>query len=285
MATRTGFMVAAVAAATLAGSAFAFDFGGIDLNKVGEMIGKARDAVTEVDEPREVELGSEVSARLLGAAPLVRHEPVQRYVNAVGSWVARHSERPGLPWRFGVIDTDSINAFAAPGGYVFITRGLFMSLRDEAELAGVLGHEIAHVLRRHHLNAIQEKAQMGLAADVASLLAQREGQNIDALVNAGMELYTKGLDRDDELEADRDGVVLAHRAGYAPDGLRRVLVTLEAMGGTTDALSLLFKTHPPPADRLEALDRVHGARWRAADDLPRLPARLAGFQQALYERG
>lgn len=267
------------------GSGAAFDFGGIDLGKVGEMIGKAQEAVTEVDEPREIELGTEVSARLLGAAPLVENVSVQRYVNQVGLWVARHSERPSLPWRFGVIDTDSINAFAAPGGYVFITRGLFMSLRDEAELAGVLGHEIVHVLRRHHLDAIQEQARLGLAADVASIMARRDGRRIDALVNAGMELYTKGLDREDELEADRDGVVLAQRAGYAPDGLRGVLVTLEAMGGASDALALLFKTHPAPADRLAALDERHASRWRHGQDLPRLPRRLAQFQQALYERG
>ena len=267
------------------GSAAAFDLGSIDLNKVGEMIGKAQQAVTEVDETGEIELGAEVSARLLGAAPLVRHEPVQRYVNQVGTWVAQHSERPGLPWRFGVIDTQSINAFAAPGGYVFITRGLFMTLRDEAELAGVLGHEIVHVLRRHHLEAIQEKARVGLAADVAGMLARREGRDIDALVNAGMELYTKGLDREDEFEADRDGVVLAERAGYAPAGLRGVLVTLDALGPGSDALSLLFKTHPPAADRLERLDAHHAARWRATADLPRLPRRIAQFQQALYERG
>ncbi|MDZ7751091.1 MAG: M48 family metalloprotease [Gammaproteobacteria bacterium] len=268
-----------------AGTAGGFDFGSIDLGKVGEMIGKAQEAVTEVDEPREIELGTAVSARLLGAAPLVENVSVQRYVNQVGLWVARHSERPSLPWRFGVIDTDSINAFAAPGGYVFITRGLFMALRDEAELAGVLGHEIVHVLRRHHLNAIQEQARMGLAADVASIMARQDGRNIDALVNAGMELYTKGLDREDEFEADRDGVVLAQRAGYAPDGLRGVLVTLDAMGGASDALALLFKTHPAPADRLEALDVHHASRWRHGQELPRLPRRLALFQQALYESG
>ena len=90
---------------------------------------------------------------------------MQQYVNRVGRWVALQSDRPDLKWTFGVIQTDDINAFAAPGGYVFVTRGLYAKLKDETELAGVLGHEIAHVQQKHHLKVVQKSQLMDLAAN------------------------------------------------------------------------------------------------------------------------
>ena len=94
----------------------------------------------------EIALGRNITGSLLGAAPLVKDDALQQYVNKVGRWVASQSERADLPWKFGVIESADINAFAAPGGYVLITKGLYQKLTNEAQLAGVLGHEIAHVL-------------------------------------------------------------------------------------------------------------------------------------------
>src|SRR5690606_22482768 len=153
-------------------------------------------------------------------------------------------------------DTDSLNAFAAPGGYVFITRGLLLNMRNEAELAGVMAHEISHVLKRHHLNAIQKNAQTGLVADLASMAAgsSKNAGLADKAIGASTELYARGLDKDDEFEADRMGVVLAARAGYDPYGLPAVLQTLDGMNSQDSGLALMFKTHPAPQKRLELLD-------------------------------
>ncbi|HLD10363.1 MAG TPA: M48 family metalloprotease, partial [Methylophilaceae bacterium] len=130
-------------------SAHAFE---INIDKFVDAFSKTKDLKT-VDEKGEVEIGDGVAANLLGAAPLVQDDKLQAYVNRLGWWLVQQTERPELAWHFGVLDTDSVNAFAAPGGYVFVTRGLLLRMRNEAELAGVMAHEISHVLKRHHLQA------------------------------------------------------------------------------------------------------------------------------------
>lgn len=227
----------------------------LDLGKLKDMVGKAQN-LREVDEKGEVEIGGSVSANLLGVAPLVKSDKLQSYVNRIGQWLAMQTERPDLVWHFGVLDTDTINAFAAPGGYVFITRGLLQKMRSEAELAGVLAHEIAHVLKRHHLQAIQKNSQVGLLADAASLAAggKSNSEFMKKAISAGTELYARGLDKEDEFEADRMGVVIAARAGYDPYALLAVLQTLDAMNPQDGSLALMFKTHPAPGQRLQLLD-------------------------------
>ncbi len=259
----------------------AFDFSSIDLNKLGDIVSKSADAVGDIDEQKEIEIGAGVAARLLGAVPLVHNPAVQYYINDIGLWLAMQTERAELPWRFAIIDSDTINAFAAPGGFVFLTRGLFESLRDEAELAGVLAHEIGHVLKYHHLNAIQKTAQLGIAADVASMAVNQKGYNLDAFVNTGVELYAKGLDKDDEFEADEVGVVIATRGGYQPEGLLGVLMTLENLNPEDDSFALMFKTHPPASERLAKLQAMIGEKLENFQQAPRIEQRLAKMQQQL----
>jgi predicted Zn-dependent protease len=237
-----------------AGAAQAFE---LNINKLVDAIGKVKD-LKPVDDKGEAEIGSGVAANLLGAAPLVQDEKLQAYVSRLGWWLALQTERADLAWRFGVLDSDNVNAFAAPGGYVFVTRGLLLRMRNEAELAGVLAHEMAHVLQRHHLNAIQKNARTGLMADLASLAAgsSEHAALADKAIGAGTELYARGLDKDDEFEADRMGVVIAARAGYDPYGLPAVLQTLEAANAQDSNLALMFKTHPAPQKRLELLDSL-----------------------------
>ena len=229
----------------------------LDVNRMVDTVKNVGKAVKEIDEPEEISIGRDVAARLLGAAPLVPDAALQRYVNHVGRWLAAQTERPDLPWRFGVLDHGNVNAFAVPGGTIFITRGLLDRMRNEAELAGVLGHEIVHVLRKHHLKAIQKGAQTALAGDAMSLaLKDRAGPARDKLIALGTEMYSRGLDKSDELEADRLGVVIAARAGYDAYGLASVLQTLQAMSAQDSALALMFKTHPAPAERLETLGKM-----------------------------
>ncbi|HSI94926.1 MAG: M48 family metalloprotease [Methylophilaceae bacterium] len=236
------------------GSVQAFN---LDLNKLLE-VGKKTTDLKEVDEKGEAEIGSASAAQLLGAAPLVQNEKLQGYVNQVGLWLAMQTERPDLPWRFGVMDSDSVNAFATPGGYVFITRGLLLRMRNEAELAGVLAHEIAHVLKRHHLVAIQKNAKTGLATDLMSMAVDNSssqyGEWKKKALSASTELYARGLDKGDEFEADRLGVVIAARAGYDPYGLPSVLQALDSINPQDSNLALMFKTHPSSRQRLDLLD-------------------------------
>ena len=225
-----------------------------DINKMVDTVKNVGKAVKEIEEPEEIAIGKDVASRLLGAAPLVANPGLQRYVNHVGRWLAAQTERPDLPWQFGVLDSPNVNAFAVPGGTVFITRGLLERMRNEAELAGVLGHEIVHVLRKHHLKAIQKGAQSALAGDaLGHALRDRAGPARDKLIAFGTEMYSRGLDKSDELEADRLGVVIAARGGYDAYGLPSVLQTLQAMSAQDSALALMFKTHPAPAERLNSL--------------------------------
>jgi predicted Zn-dependent protease len=226
----------------------------LDINKMVDTVRNVGKAVKEIEEPEEIAIGRDVASRLLGAAPLVADPGLQRYVNHVGRWLAAQTERPELPWQFGVLDSPNVNAFAVPGGTIFITRGLLERMRSEAELAGVLGHEIVHVLRKHHLKAIQKGAQSALAGDAMSLaLRDRGGAARDKLIGLGTEMYSRGLDKSDELEADRLGIVIAARAGYDAYGLPSVLQTLQAMSAQDSALALMFKTHPAPGERLDTL--------------------------------
>lgn len=250
----------------------------LNLNKLGGLLGKAKD-VKEVDEKGEIQIGQGVASSLLGAAPLVADERMQKYVNQLGRWLALQTERPDLNWHFGVLDSPNVNAFAAPGGYIFVTRGLLLKLHNEAELAGVLAHEIAHVLRRHHLNAIQKNARVGIVADVLSIATQdrQHSETLDKVINAGTELYARGLDKDDEFEADRMGVIIAARAGYDPYALPAVLQTLDAMNPQDSGLALMFKTHPSPASRLELLDKAMQSSLDKYAGQPTLAARFTKF--------
>jgi beta-barrel assembly-enhancing protease len=226
----------------------------LDINRMVDTVKNVGKAVKEIDEPEEIAIGRDVASRLLGAAPLVPDQRLQRYVNHVGRWLAAQTERPDLPWQFGVLDHANVNAFAVPGGTIFITRGLLEKMRNEAELAGVLGHEIVHVLKKHHLKAIQKGAQTALAGEgLSAALKDRAGPARDKLIAFGTEMYSRGLDKSDELEADRLGIVIAARAGYDAYGLPSVLQTLQAMNAQDGAIALMFKTHPAPGERLDSL--------------------------------
>jgi predicted Zn-dependent protease len=176
---------------------------------------------------------------------------LQAYVNRVGRWIAMQTERPDLPWHFGVLDTSSVNAFAAPGGYVLITRGLYEMFNSEAQLAGVLGHEIGHIVQRHHVKVMQQSA--AVSAGARAVQRGDRGILVNNLIGTGAEVLARGLDKSAEFEADRIGVVLAARAGYSPYGLVEVLHMLAARAADDSSLALLFKTHPAPGERLTQL--------------------------------
>jgi beta-barrel assembly-enhancing protease len=246
-------------------------FGGFDLGKaldIGKKVVKGADAARDISEDEEIALGDALTAGFLGAAPLHPDANLQRYVNRVGKWVALHSDRPDLPWTFSVIDTDTINAFAMPGGSVIVSSGLIKRLGSESELAGVLAHEVAHVVKRHQVTAIRSSAKgdlfKSIGTEVASdRIGSRGGVAGQVLKPVALDMagnlikdgfFLRPLDRSMEYEADQMAIVIATRSGYDPYGLVAALQMLAQYKGDSDAASV-FSTHPPPSERLTELER------------------------------
>lgn len=238
----------------------------------GDLLELLAQSVDNIDEPREIEIGRQLSAVLLGSKPLARDPALQRYVNRLGRWIALQSGRPQLPWTFGVLEDPGFNAFAAPGGFIFVTRGLVDRV-DEAELAGILSHEATHVVEKHHLKALAAKARSGIATQiVASQLRNNLGGAISAQMLAlGRDLYSSGLDQGDEFEADRQGVALAAHAGFDPYGLPSVLQQLRTAAPDNPLFTLTLSTHPPAQQRLEQLEVAMGSRLDAYSGKPAVP--------------
>jgi predicted Zn-dependent protease len=227
-----------------------------------DLMGLLSQSMEQIDEPKEIEIGRNLAAVLLGAKPLYPDMVLQRYVNRLGRWISLQSSRPNLPWTFAVLDDKGYNAFAAPGGYIFVTKGLIDTLKDESELAGILAHEINHVIFKHHLQAIRKSAQTGLLtqAVASQLKGDVAGGLSSKLVSLGRDLYSKGLDQGDELEADRNGVALAARAGFDPYGLVAVLQQLRTAPANDPLFALTLSTHPAPQVRLDQLEAAMGQR-------------------------
>jgi beta-barrel assembly-enhancing protease len=213
---------------------------------------------TDLPDSDEIALGRETAGRLLAASSLYKNDSLEQYVNLVGMYVASRSPRANLPWTFGVIESDDINAFALPGGYVFVTTGLYKTLRNEAELAAILGHEIAHVNLRHHVRLLQKERLLAQGSNFLS--GQTRQEALKALCGQGAEICARSLDRNAEFESDCTGLQYAASSGYDPYAY---LDVLDRMGASnqTDRLAMLYKTHPLPRDRLAELEKKMTAGW------------------------
>jgi beta-barrel assembly-enhancing protease len=244
----------------------------------GELLELLAQPVDRIDEAREVEIGRQLAAMLLGSKPLHGDAGLQRYVNRLGRWIALQSPRPHLPWVFGVLDDPGFNAFAAPGGYVFVTKGLVERV-DEAELAGILAHEITHVLEKHHLRALSARVRSGAATQLlsAQMLGHAGSAISGQLLALGRDLYARGLEQSEEYESDRLGVTLAARAGFDPYGLPAVLQQLRAEPPDNPLFAFTLGTHPPAQQRLERLEAAMGSRFDGYSGKPSVP--IAGRVQ------
>ena len=231
-------------------------------NPGGDVFSMLMQSIEQIDEAKEIQIGKQVAAVLLGSKPLSPDMAMQRYVNQLGRWISLQSSRPGLPWTFAVLDDPGFNAFAAPGGYVFVTKGLMGKVADEAELAGILAHEISHVTAKHHLMAMSKAARAGLLSQAISsqLKNNLAGQVSGQLLALSRDVYTKGLDQNDEFDADRGGVALAARAGFDPYGLLAVLQELRTAAPNDALFALSLSTHPAPQVRLNQLEAAMGNR-------------------------
>jgi predicted Zn-dependent protease len=217
--------------------------------------GDVRGAFVDMDEPEEVELGRSVTAGVGARYNVSRDIALTKYVALVGNTVAANSDRPDLRYYFAVLDSPDINALAAPGGFIFVTRGALDLMNDEAALAGVLGHEVGHIALKHHGETIKAQkrkalvargAQIGASFTQAAPFTDLIGLTADAI----LEGVLKGHSRAEEMESDQVGFRYASRAGYDPAGLRDFLAVLKAK--SSDAgVAKFFSTHPGIDERLQ----------------------------------
>jgi predicted Zn-dependent protease len=225
--------------------------------KLGDLAGKAGKLATEmnISEQEERELGERVSATVRTEFGVVQDAAVTKYVALLGSLLAKASSRPGLKWEFIVLDTDGVNAFAAPGGIVHITRGALGLIKSEAELAGVLGHEIAHITKKHTVNAIQKNKAIRMTTEE---VGAKGSAYYSKLANAAYDnIVERGFDRGDEDDADQEGLRLANKGGYNPAALGSFLGKLmernKGLSGTKP--NGLFSTHPDTQARIDKQSR------------------------------
>lgn len=242
----------------------AIDLGTV--TKIGQDVKETAEAMA-IDDKKEMEIGAATHPQIVAQmGGEVRNPKLQQYVTRVGQKVAALSDRTGIPYHFTVLNTDEFNAFALPGGYVYVTKGLLGAIKDESELAAVIGHEITHVAHRHGIKQVQTalvtKKGLSYATGAAAGAVGRTagagaawltGEAMEKVMGVMMNFALKGYGRDQELDSDRHGIQWANKAGYDPNGAVRMfeyLLKLEG-GAKPKGLNALLSSHPETGKRLE----------------------------------
>jgi predicted Zn-dependent protease len=211
-----------------------------------------------MSEAQEIQLGQQMDAQVREEMGLYEDAALQRYVEQVGMKLARASERPNLPWHFAVVDSPAVNAFALPGGYIYLTRGIIPFLDNEAQLAGVLGHEIGHVTARHSAQQYTKATTASVGLTLLSIFVP-ESRPYGGLAESGLSLLFLKHGRDDERQADSLGVDYTARSGWDPSGVAGMLNTLARLdeaSGSHKGVPNWLSTHPAPADRVREVQGI-----------------------------
>ena len=209
-----------------------------------------------ISQGQEVQLGAASAAQIAAQLPLVRDAEVADYINALGNKLAKATDTRGLSWHFTVVDSKEVNAFAVPGGYIYVNRGLIEQAQDMSQLAGVLGHEIGHVTRRHSVEQMQQAQGANVGVTLLCTLTKvcNSGAASTAINAGGTALFAK-FSRTDEAEADEEGVKTVIKAGINPKGIPemfRLLLRLRA--SNPSGLDAFFSTHPLAESRISATE-------------------------------
>jgi predicted Zn-dependent protease len=207
-----------------------------------------------VSTQQEVELGAQYAQQINSQLPIIQDAEINRYINVLGDSIARVTNRTDLDWQFYVVNSPEVNAFAVPGGFIYMNRGLIERAQNLAQVAGVLGHEIGHVTQRHSIEQMQKAQGANIGLTIGCILAPSvcSNQAAGALINVGGSAVFARFSRNDEAEADAEGVRFVTRAGIDPRGIpgmfRVLLEERERRPGGVDAW---FSTHPLEEDRIE----------------------------------
>jgi predicted Zn-dependent protease len=221
-----------------------------------------------VSESQEIEMGKQGAQEVAQTIGLYDNANAQAYVAEIGKPIAAKSERPNLPWEFHVVDDASVNAFALPGGFIFVTRGLMTTINDEAEFATVIGHEIGHVTNRHSVQMISKSQLAQLGLGIGSILSS-DIAKFGQLAGAGLQVLFLKYSRDAENQADQAGFRYALNQGYDVREMPKVFQTLDRISQTSGGGKLpeWLATHPNPGNRIKhietMLDTVHTDLGRA----------------------
>ena len=208
-----------------------------------------------VSEGQEIEMGRQADAEATAAYGLYPDQNLQAYVSQLGKRMAVQSERPNLPWSFKVVDDPAVNAFALPGGYIYVTRGIMAHLQSEAELMGVVGHEIGHVTARHSASAISRQ-QLAMGGLVLGMIVKPELQRFGGLAQQGLGVLFLKFGRDQEIQADDLGLRYMTRQAYDPKEMVEVFNVLDRVSGqASDRLPDWLSTHPSPGNRVDNISK------------------------------
>jgi hypothetical protein len=257
--------------------------------KIVSRVKRATETYTPWSPTQEEAIGQAAAAKMFHALGPYDNPPMTKYVNLVGNTVAQSGARTDIQYHFAILNSEIVNAFAMPGGYVFITRGALANMQSESELAGVLAHEVGHVDGRHLEKEIRAKKTTSWAVEEGTAKIPG-GTELNALTNDLItKAFTSRYGQDKESEADRKGVEFAARAGYDPSGLVVFLQRLQGASAAPSnqrALGLLNgKTHPPLDQRLAALQPVVAAQKQGGQTLADRYAKNVDFTKPVPAAG
>jgi len=278
--------------ATLSFASFLDDLTDVVPDEVTAVFKSGKKIVSGFDDitpEQEHYLGRSVAAVILSRYPCSQHRSAQKYVNLLGQSLAQVSDRPETfgGYHFLVLDSDEINALSAPGGFIFVTKGLIRCCKTEDAMAAILAHEIGHVQRRHGLQAIQESritdgvttlAIAGTSTMAGGTLGELTKTFDDSIKDITTTMIDSGYSRSFESEADGDGVTIMQRIGYDPNAIIDMLKEMQARI-EPDGKGFA-KTHPSPEDRIEAVQKILGGYKQPAPSKARA-ARLASMTKGL----
>ena len=213
-----------------------------------------------VSTQQEVQMGQQEAQQVNAQLPMVQDAVINNYVNALGNRIASRTSRADLSWQFQVVNSDLVNAFALPGGFIYINRGVLSRASNESELAGVVGHEIEHVVQRHSVKQMQQMqgANVGVALG-CTLLNVCQSQAAQAAINVGGTAVFAKMSRGDEVQADEGGFQNVMNAGINPRGMLtffQKLLAEEQRTGGSGATSSWFSDHPGTTDRIADIERM-----------------------------